>query len=178
MIKLVVMAIGIGLFINLLLGELFGLIAGGMVVAGYFALNLDMPLDIALTLLAALITLAVVRGLSRVVILYGRRMFAATVLVGYLVGMGLNQLLWRWGPAAAVGENWAIPPGDVWGFYRTVGFILPGLIALWMDRQGIFETVCGLLFGAAVVRIVLMLVVGSEIGPVTEVYFGPVGAQP
>ena len=56
MIDILTASIGIGLAVSLLFSEMFGLAAGGMVVPGYIALYLNRPIDIALTLAAALVT--------------------------------------------------------------------------------------------------------------------------
>jgi hypothetical protein len=37
------------------------------------------------------------------------------------------------------------------------------LIAIWMDRQGVIETLSALITSAVVVRLVLMLVFGMEL---------------
>ena len=55
-------AIAIGLIVSLLFTEAFGLSAGGMIVPGYFALSLNQPLAVVLTLLAAGCTFGLVRN--------------------------------------------------------------------------------------------------------------------
>ena len=44
----------------------------------------------------------------------------------------------------------------------VIGFIIPGLIALWIDRQGLVETLAPLMTSAVVVRLALVLL-GMEI---------------
>ena len=73
MIDILTASIGIGLAVSLLFSEMFGLAAGGMVVPGYIALYLNRPIDILLTLLAALLTYLVVHSLSTFMIIYGKR---------------------------------------------------------------------------------------------------------
>ena len=151
MTELLSLSIGFGLAVSLLFTELFGLAAGGMVVPGYIALHLDRPIEVALTLTAALVTFGIVHAISSVVIIYGRRRTVAMILVGYMVGMFV-----RW-----------ITAGVISGAdeYVVIGFIIPGLIAIWIDRQGLVETLCSLLTASAVVRLVLVLTVGSELRP-------------
>ncbi|NIP86402.1 MAG: poly-gamma-glutamate biosynthesis protein PgsC, partial [Planctomycetales bacterium] len=84
MSELLTVSIGIGLAISLLFSEMFGLAAGGMVVPGYFALFLNRPVDIVLTLIAALFTYFVVHLLSTFIIVYGKRRTVLMILVGYL----------------------------------------------------------------------------------------------
>ena len=67
-IELLTVSIGLGLAASLLYGELFGLAAGGMVVPGYMALYANKPIDVGLTLLAALLTFGILKGLSQIAI--------------------------------------------------------------------------------------------------------------
>ncbi len=150
MIELLPVAIGLGLAVSLIFSEVFGVAPGGMVVPGYMALSLTQPVDIALTVLAGFITFAFVRLLSPIVILYGRRRTALMILTGYLVGIGLRSLFA--GTEGAFGE-----------VYQVIGFIIPGLIAIWLDRQGVVETIATLMTVSVIVRLVLVLTVGSEL---------------
>lgn len=151
-------AIGVGLAVSLLFSELFGLAAGGMVVPGYFALYLDQPLAVVLTLAAALLTYWLVYSLSMVVIIYGKRRTVMMILVGFLVGMILQRI-----PIGAVQsletmeEMYQFKPTEL----RVIGYIIPGLLAIWIDRQGLVETVSILLTASVVVRLTL-IVLGVE----------------
>lgn len=146
-IELLTLSIGLGLTASLLYGELFGLAAGGMVVPGYIALYADKPVDIGLTLLAALVTFGFLRGLSQIAIVYGRRRTALTILVGYLVGMVFR--MWLQSPVTPFAEG------------AIIGFIIPGLIAIWYQRQGVVETTLSLLTAAVLVRMVLIVLLGD-----------------
>ena len=147
-------SIAIGLIVSLLFTEAYGLSAGGMIVPGYLALSLHHPLSILITLLVALATFAIVRGLSQVTILYGRRRIVMMILVGFLLG-ALARMLPTW--TGLAGSSHTLP-----ACFAVIGFILPGLIALWIDRQGLVETFAPLLTSSVVVRLVLVLV-GMEV---------------
>src|SRR5205085_1961587 len=54
--ELLPLSIGIGLAVGLVLNELFGIAAGGMIVPGYLALSLTKPADVALTVGGGLLT--------------------------------------------------------------------------------------------------------------------------
>src|SRR5690625_7325978 len=64
LLNLLAVSIGIGLLVTLLLVEVFGLAAGGLVVPGYFALKLLQPWNMAITLLASYLTFITVRALA------------------------------------------------------------------------------------------------------------------
>ncbi len=148
MSELLPLSIGIGLAVSLLFTEIFGLAAGGMVVPGYVALQLTRPLDVAMTIGSGFVAYAIVHALSSFIIVYGRRRTVLMILVGYLVGMMLRY------------SKIASPIGID---FEMIGYIIPGLIAIWLDRQGIVETVCSLLTASAVVRLVLVIAVGTEL---------------
>lgn len=136
-------AIGFGVFINFLSYELIGYTAGGAVLPGYLSLFLDQPGRIAGTFAAAVLTLVIVRVLSRFVIVYGRRKFAAMLLIGFLVNWFIDMVvlsLTGWfGPMQA----------DV----RVIGYIVPGLLANDMHAQGVVPTAAVSLGAAVIVRL-------------------------
>ena len=146
-IELLTVSIGLGLAASLLYGELFGLAAGGMVVPGYMALYANKPIDVGLTLLAALMTFGILKGLSQIAIVYGRRRTALTILVGYLVGLAFR--MWLDSQVTPFTEG------------AIIGFIIPGLIAIWYQRQGVLETTLSLLTAAIIVRMVLVVFLGD-----------------
>lgn len=143
-------AVGTGLLVGLIFGELFGITAGGMVVPGYVALTLIRPTRVAGTVAVGILVFLLVRLLSRFTLLYGRRRFAVTILLGFFLGLALENLL-RTDITGAHAE------------FRAVGFIIPGLIAEWMDHQGVTVTVAGLIIVAVITRLVLLTVFGSAI---------------
>ena len=122
-----------------------------MVVPGYCALQLDNPINIALTLLAAYLTYFVVFSISAATIVYGRRRTVLMILVGFAIGWLLRSL------AASY-----VPPQSSLDL-TVVGFIIPGLIAIWVDRQGATETFASLITASVVVRLGLILITGGEI---------------
>jgi gamma-polyglutamate biosynthesis protein CapC len=149
MMELLPLSVGIGLAVGLIFTEMFGVAAGGLIVPGYLALHLTRPLDVLVTVGAGLVTFAIVHTLSSLVIVYRRRRTLLMILVGYLVGMAVR---WTSG-TLAFGEDEIV----------MVGFIIPGLIALCLDRQGVIETLSALLTASVLVRLILVLVAGGEL---------------
>lgn len=141
---MIVEAIGIGIVTSFLFTEWVGLYAGGLIVPGYFALFGDQPLRIGVSLIVALLTYAVLRGLSNIMILYSRRRFMAAVLIGYLLGEFCRILVTDYLPVA---QN-----------LRVIGYIIPGLIANDMVKQGIWQTVLAVLIVSIIVRLVLLII--------------------
>jgi len=145
MMDLLPLATGLGLAIGLAFTDLLGITTGGLVVPGYVALYLNQPVVILATLAAAFGTLFLVRTSSLFMILYGRRKTAFMILFGYFLGMLINETT-----------------GILEMNYQVIGYIIPGLIAMWMDRQGIVQTLSSLMIVSVLVRLVLILSVGAE----------------
>jgi poly-gamma-glutamate biosynthesis protein PgsC/CapC len=144
------LSIGLGLVVSLVFSELLGLTAGGMVVPGYVALYLDRPLTIILTLLISYLTYFVVHSMSAVMIIYGRRRTVLMILVGFAMGALVRSFGSLDLPMASIDLN-------------IIGYIIPGLIAIWIDRQGLIESFSALIIASVLVRIALILITGGEI---------------
>ncbi|MDX1626173.1 MAG: poly-gamma-glutamate biosynthesis protein PgsC/CapC, partial [Wenzhouxiangellaceae bacterium] len=88
------------------------------------------------------------------------RKTALMILIGYLVGSIIDlsiggSLSFQDGGATSGGV-----PGSAYSFLelRVVGYIIPGLIAIWFDRQGVLRTLTGLIVSAVLVRLILIVV--------------------
>lgn len=147
---LVQISIGLGLFVSLMFSEFLGLAAGGMVVPGYFALNLSDPTKVALTLVAAVLTYWIVRFMNFFMIIYGRRRTVLMILTGFLVGAVIRNFV-----------QFEISAFEI--DLSVIGYIIPGLIAIWIDRQGLLETLSTLLASSVLVRMVLILLNDGEV---------------
>jgi poly-gamma-glutamate biosynthesis protein PgsC/CapC len=141
--------LGIGLVAILLFGELFGLTAGGLIVPGYLALQADSPVRFAATIAVGLGTYACMRLINRVTLLYGRRRFVLTILVGFVLGLVLEQLIgWN-----MEGRTEA----------RSIAFVLPGLLGHTMESQGVLVTGAALVIVTVLTRLVLVAVFGASV---------------
>ncbi len=150
MIELLPASIGIGLAVSLFLSEILGMAGAGLVVPGYLALHLTDPVTVGLTLAAGFAAFGLVRALGTTMIIYGRRRTILMILAGYLTGMIARRL---------AGEAMG---GDE--MYAVIGFIIPGLIAIWLDRRGVIESFCSLLTASVMVRLILILIFGTGLG--------------
>jgi gamma-polyglutamate biosynthesis protein CapC len=151
-------AIGLGLVISLIFSEVMGVAAGGLIVPGYIAMYLDQPLRIVGTIIAALMTFGSVKILGRFILLYGRRTMVFSVLIGFVFGYMTRYLLVI---------NAMIDTGVDMSAVTSIGYIIPGLIAYWMNRQGVLETLCTMLMASFIVRLALVLAHGGRLIDVT-----------
>ena len=131
-----------GIFVSLLLTEMTGYSPGGIVVAGYLALFAAQPVWLAGTAAAALLTHALVRWLSRHLLLYGRRLFAFYLVTGILISQG-GMLLSR---SHSIGDA---------GFL-VIGYLVPGLIARDFARQGILLTLAVTVLAVVMISLVML----------------------
>ena len=139
--------IGIGIVISFAFYEIIGLSPGGIVVPGYIALFLNQPLRILVTLVIAFLTYFIVILLSNYIILYGRRRFLTMIILGFLLKWLIEEIIIE------------IPLAGI--ELRSIGYIIPGLIANEMRRQGIFPTLYSLAIVSLLVRLILLLFLKS-----------------
>lgn len=139
------LTIGIGVAVSLALFQITGLSAGGVISPGYIALVLDRPGMLVTILLAAFAAWGVLLLLSRYLFLYGTRRFGMTILIGLILTTGIQAARGGIGPIAFE-----------WG---GLGFIVPGLIAHQMDRQGPLRTLLLLAVAAPLTRVLAMIAV-------------------
>lgn len=136
-------AIGIGIAIGFLFYEIVGLSPGGIVVPGYIALFIDQPLRIMVTIAIAILTYYIVSFLSNYLILYGKRRFLSMILISFLVKWIVESFIFQF-PVTNIE-------------IQSVGYIIPGLLANEMKRQGIIPTLLAMSIVAILVRLVLYL---------------------
>lgn len=145
-------AIGLGVAFSLVFHEVFGLAAGGIVVPGYIALNFHDPYKLAGTLIVALVVWACIKVIGQFVFVYGRRRMVLAVLLGFIFGYISRQIF---------SVNADIVPDIV--PLEAIGYIIPGLIANWMERQGVYKTITTVLMGGAMVRLLVILVSSGQV---------------
>jgi len=149
---LLIETIGLGMLMSFFMSETIGLAAGGIVVPGYIAMTLHEPFRVAATILIALIVYLIVRLLSNWMLIYGRRQLILGVLLGYLIGYVTKVM-----PPIQLNQMHV----DI----ATIGFVIPGLIAYWMARQGIIETISTLLIAGVLARLIITVISGGDITP-------------
>ena len=134
-------SIGLGMVLSLFLAETLGVMAGGIIVPGYFALYLQSPIQVIITFVISLLTYSIVYFMSKFLLIYGRRRLILCLLVGFLIGY-----IFRVTISTMMIE------------FNYIGFIIPGLIASWMDRQGIVRTISVILIISSIVHLILIFI--------------------
>ena len=83
---MVEISIGLGIILSLVLSEALGVTAGGIIVPGYIALFLHQPIQVVSTFTVAVIVLIIIKLLSRVMFLYGKRRIVLALILGFFFG--------------------------------------------------------------------------------------------
>lgn len=138
-------AIIIGLTLSLFIEIKLGISPGGLVVPSYIALVLDRPAVVLNIFLVSILTYLIVKfGVSKIVLVYGKRRFVVCVLVALLIKFLLDLL-------------YPIVPFSVFAF-SGVGVVASGILANCYFRQGIIVTSVSSL-AVSIVTFLLMNVV-------------------
>ena len=137
--------IGIGMVLSLFLTETLGVTAGGIIVPGYIAMNLESPERLLITFGISIITFLIIKLLSKFIMVYGKRRLVLALLIGFLLGYLSRS------------EN-MITTGLGTTDFIVIGNIIPGLIANWMDRQGVLRTISTVLITAGITKLCIMTI--------------------
>ena len=140
--------IGLGIALSLILSESLGVTAGGVIVPGYIAMHLHNPDQIIMTFFASIIVIFLIRILGKFIFIYGKRRLVLTLLLGFIIGY--------------ISRNHFFSPSDAFS-YEVIGNIIPGLIASWMDRQGVIRTISAIMITSVLVKLIIMGLSGGMI---------------
>ncbi len=144
---MVEIAVGLGIVLSLVFTETLGVTAGGVIVPGYIAIYLHDPIRILSTFGISLIVFIIVQGVGKLMLIYGKRRLVLSLLLGFFLGYASKLYL-------------VYPDNNL--NLAVIGNIIPGLIASWMDRQGVIRTLSVILITATIVQLFLMTI-GMEL---------------
>ena len=144
------LAIGIGMCLSLMLTETLGVTAGGVIVPGYIALFLDEPFKIIVTFSIAILVVLIIKVLSNFMFIYGKRRLVLSLMLGFIFGYFSKLYL---------NPNNFLFMGSF--DLSSIGNIIPGLIASWMDRQGTLKTMSVIMIIAVACRLILIIISGG-----------------
>ena len=135
----------LGIVVSTIIYKRTGLTLGGVIICGYLALFVGQPLHIIVTLAIAYITYQIVyKVLQKRFMLNGRKLFEIEILVGLIF-----QVLW-----IVVIRLFRTNNIDLTILYG-IGFVLPGVIAHDMGRQGAKNTIGSILLGVSIVALII-----------------------
>ncbi len=133
----------VGLLIGFVFYELTDISPGGVIAPAYFALFIDDFQKILVTLFLALIVWKLLEFLTRHLVLYGRRKLLLALIIGFSLKVAIR--LW-------------VQPNPFFTFdLQSIGYIIPGLIANEMSRQGMVSTLSALGIVTVLIQFVLLI---------------------
>lgn len=125
--EIAALSLAIGLLFSLVCYLITNLSPGGMITPGWLALTIAQePRRAAIVVCVTALTFLGAVVLQKIVILYGKRLFAAVVLVAVFLQTTLFFFIQTQSPFLFA--------------HQTLGFIVPGLIAYQLVRQPIAPT--------------------------------------
>ncbi len=117
-------------FISLIITLLFiawtGYYPGGIIVPAYLILFIDQPIRLLGTLLVAIVSWVIYRLISRYFIIYGKRRFVLLLIFGATFSFILSYIIPQFIDDAVE--------------LKVIGWIIPGLIANQLEKQGLTLT--------------------------------------
>ena len=131
-----------GVLASIVFHELTQISPGGIIVPGYIALLLDEPVRVAVTIGLSLLTWGAVRLLSEHIILFGRRRFAVFIIISFLL---------RYTTGVITAEA-HLPVTAA----MVIGYLVPGILAHEIDRQGAVKTLSSMLLVAVALKLVFL----------------------
>ena len=176
MIENPAIAIGLGMIISLILTESVGVTAGGLIVPGYIALHLHSPYMVLITFVISLVTLLFLNTLSKFIIIYGKRRLVFCLLFSFILGSIIREVpihLKNTYDVETLSALLYISDLNFFQYYIVkvgywltkvtssemvyVGYLIPGLIASWMDKQGIVTTSSIIIIISSFINLILMV---------------------
>ena len=145
---MVEISIGLGIILSLVLSEALGVTAGGIIVPGYISLFLHQPVQVFSTFFVAILVWLIIKRRSKGMFIYGKRRIVLALILGFFFGY-LSRIIYV--------DTESIQSVAV------IGNIIPGLIANWMDRQGVVRTVSVVLLTAVIVKLMIIVLFGGII---------------
>ena len=147
---IIALSIGLGMIFSLLLSEIVGLTAGGIIVPGWIAIHLHNPMSIFITFLISIIVYLIVQLISKFVFIYGKRRLVISLLLGFIFGLIFNSFIVDY-----------LLLNDT--YIYSIGFIIPGMIANWMNRQGVIRTITVIMITAPIVQLIIIVLTQGRI---------------
>ncbi len=141
---MIIKAFIIGLSIGFIFYEMTDISAGGVIAPAYFATFINEPNRIIITIVIAFVVFIILKILMSRFIIYGRR----RLFLALLLGFALKLLL----------ENIIQPMPNIVLDLRSIGYLIPGLIANEMVRQKIVPTLAGLGIVTILIYFVLLII--------------------
>ena len=107
------------------------------------------PFKIVITFSIAILVVIIIKILSNFIFVYGKRRLVLSLMLGFIFGY-ISKIYFN-------PEIYTFMSYDI----SSIGNIIPGLIASWMDRQGVSKTISVILIIAISTRLIMIIISGG-----------------
>ena len=136
----------IGIIVSIIFYELTGLSPGGIIVPGLLVLYMNQIDRVIYTIIISIITVYVVKFLSKHILIYGKRRFAVMILISVLMHLMIAILL----------KSLSISLLNI----SIIGVTISGLIANEMYKQSIRKTIPSMVIVVVFLQMILLIFKG------------------
>ena len=157
-------ALALGMIISLILTETVGVTAGGLIVPGYIAIYLHEPYMVIVTFSISLLTLLILKLLSKHIIIYGKRRLVFCLILSFFLGALIrefSQYVRIFKPDISFLYGFEGLHSFLFDFTGNemifIGYLIPGLISSWMDKQGVVSTAAIIFIISGFINLLLMV---------------------
>ncbi len=148
-LEILTLSIGVGILFGFFLWEKTGLQPGGWVVPGYVALFLSDPWLIIVLVLSSVLTFYIYRISEFWFLSFGQRKTVFILVLSILISVCVRSITELFLESKSDFES------------KTIGYIVPGLIALSAEKQGVPRTLSAILICSVLVRLFLIFLFGE-----------------
>lgn len=125
----------LGIILSIIFYEFSEMSPGGLIVPGYFALYLNDPKRVAITLFISILTYFIGKLSDKYLVLFGRRKFAFYIILTYVFKCIFKEL-----------DLEILIGGEI------IGILIPGILAQDMDKNGVIKTIPALVILTIVIK--------------------------
>lgn len=133
----------IGIIVSLIFYELTGISPGGIIVPGIFVLYLNQIDRVIYTVIISILSVLIVRLISKYIIIYGKRRFVVFIVVSILLNLIVSLVL-------KTASNQLI-------VISIIGYLISGIIANEMYKQSIRKTLPAIVIVVIFLQMIVIL---------------------
>jgi len=133
----------LGIILSIFFYEVTEISPGGIIVPGYMALFVDNPKRIIWTIILSILCYFAVNFISSYTILYGKRKFGMFIVVSFIIRYILELFIGTIGASISMS--------------LVIGYLVPGILAQELDRQGIVRTLSSMVFVTFSIKLIMVI---------------------
>lgn len=134
----------IGIVLSIIFYEITELSPGGIIVPSVLVAYIQTPERIIYTLIVSVLTYLIVKALSKVMLIFGKRRFVLMILVSLVINYILLKIL-------------GVLSFESFLSVSLIGYTISGIISNEYAKQGIPKTLLGLVIVTSLLEIIVLI---------------------